>query len=222
MLVDINIRLRITTLIYNLLLLLIIKAKKMFNRKKNEKESEITQEDIYYLLSLIAEKNGIDFSENVEEETTEEVEENAIVDTDKFFEEEKKEGDHDESIIENEDVDKNHLEDEIVAIALKPDESFKGGKEEKDATLRKLLTKGLYSPSTASEKDNSCKKNEEEDKEEEEEQRETGEEELKKDVEKRPVFNSIMQSLKKPIKNDVYLTRNERIANNNKKYSINK
>ncbi len=199
----------------------------MFGKKQNE-TSSATMDDVFYLLSLIAEKEGIDFGdEEIKEETAteEKVEENAVVDTEKFFKEEKEEGDHNESIKENEDgVDKNHLEDEIVAIALKPETEFKGGKEEKDATIRKLLTKGLYSPSTRSEKDNSCKTNEAEDKKDEDKQedkqRATGEDKLKEDMEKRPIFNSIMQSLHKPVKNSI-LTRREMIAEANKKYSLN-
>jgi len=192
-------------------------------RKKNEEE-KINLEDVFYLVSLIAEKAGIDFDEENEDEveTKEKIEKNAIVDTDKFFKEELKEGDHNESIKENEGVDKNHIEEEIIAIALKPDDNFMGGKEEKDATLRKLITKGFYSPSTRSEKDNACDEKENEDKEEEEiKQRATGDDELKKDIEKRPIFNSIMGSIRQPVKQG-YLTRNERIAQNNKKYSINK
>lgn len=200
----------------------------MFGKKKENEAPEPTISDVFYLVSLIAEKAGVDLddSEEVKEETatTDKVEENAIVDTDKFFKEELEEGDHDDSIKENEDgIDKNHLEDEIVAIALRPEAEFKGGKEEKDAAIRKLLTKGLYSPSTRSEKDNSCKKNEVEDKKEEEKQEDkqkaTGEDKLEKDTEKRPIFNSIMQSFRKPVKNSI-LTRREMIAESNKKYSL--
>lgn len=86
------------------------------------------------------------------------------IDLNEFFDQEEKEAAHEgtESItdVDNEDVDKNHLEDQIIAIALKPDDNFDGGKEEKDATLRKLITKGFYNPSTESKSDNEDKRKE--------------------------------------------------------------
>lgn len=194
----------------------------MFGKKQNE-TSSATMDDVFYLLSLIAEKEGIDFGDDeIKEETTteEKVEENAVVDTDKFFKEELEEGDHDDSIKENEDhTDKRKLIDEIGGI-------LKGKVD--DELWRTIIGKAekiAYEGSETSSKDNSCKKNEvEEDKKDEEKQedkqKETGDDELKKDAEKRPIFNSIIQSLRQPVKNS-YLTRNERIAEANKKYSLN-
>lgn len=194
----------------------------MFGKKQNE-TSSATMDDVFYLLSLIAEKEGIDFGDDeIKEETTteEKVEENAVVDTDKFFKEELEEGDHDDSIKENEDhTDKRKLIDEIGGI-------LKGKVD--DELWRTIIGKAekiAYEGSETSSKDNSCKKNEvEEDKKDEEKQedkqKETGDDELKKDAEKRPIFNSIIQSLRQPVKSS-YLTRNERIAEANKKYSLN-
>lgn len=186
----------------------------MFGKKQNE-TSSATMDDVFYLLSLIAEKNGIDFgNDEIKEETTteEKVEENAVVDTDKFFKEELEEGDHDDSIKENEDhTDKRKLIDEIGGI-------LKGKVD--DELWRTIMGKAekiAYEGSETSSKDNSCR-NEVED--EEDKQRATGDDELKKDVEKRPIFNSIIQSLRQPVKSS-YLTRNERIAEANKKYSLN-
>lgn len=197
----------------------------MFGKKKENEASEPTISDLFYLVSLIAEKAGIDLGsgEEVEEETatTDKVEENAVVDTEKFFEEERQEGDHDDSIKENEDhTDKRKLIDEIGGI-------LKGKVD--DELWRTIIGKAekiAYEGSETSSKDNSCK-NEVEDKEDkskekkqEDKQKETGDDELKKDAEKRPIFNSIMQSLRQPVKSS-YLTRNERIAEANKKYSLN-
>ena len=194
----------------------------MFGKKQNE-TSSATMDDVFYLLSLIAEKEGIDFGDDeIKEETTteEKVEENAVVDTDKFFKEELEEGDHDDSIKENEDhTDKRKLIDEIGGI-------LKGKvDDELWQTIIGKAEKIAYEGSETSSKDNSCKKNEvEEDKKDEEKQedkqKETGDDELKKDAEKRPIFNSIIQSLRQPVKSS-YLTRNERIAEANKKYSLN-
>lgn len=195
----------------------------MFGKKKENEAPEPTIADVFYLLSLLVEKEGIDLGggEEVEEETTttDKVEENAVVDTEKFFEEEKEEGDHDDSIKENEDhTDKRKLIDEIGGI-------LKGKVD--DELWRTIIGKAekiAYEGSETSNKDNSCKKNEVEDKNDEEKQegkqKATGEDELKKDAEKRPIFNSIMQSLHKPVKNSI-LTRRERIAEANKKYSLN-
>lgn len=195
----------------------------MFGKKQNE-TSSATMDDVFYLLSLIAEKEGIDFGDDeIKEETTteEKVEENAVVDTDKFFKEELEEGDHDDSIKENEDhTDKRKLIDEIGGI-------LKGKvDEELWRTIIEKAEKIAYEGSETSSKDNSCK-NEVEDKEDkskekkqEDKQKETGDDELKKDAEKRPIFNSIIRSLRQPVKSS-YLTRNERIAEANKKYSLN-
>lgn len=197
----------------------------MFGKKKENEAPTATMDDVFYLLSLIAEKEGIDLGggeETVEEETKTEdkVEENAVVDTEKFFKEEKQEGDHDDSIKENEDhTDKRKLIDEIGGI-------LKGKvDDELWQTIIGKAEKIAYEGSETSSKDNSCKKNEvEEDKKDEEKQedkqKETGDDELKKDAEKRPIFNSIIQSLRQPVKSS-YLTRNERIAEANKKYSLN-
>ena len=194
----------------------------MFGKKQNE-TSSATMDDVFYLLSLIAEKEGIDLGggeETVEEETKTEdkVEENAVVDTEKFFKEEKQEGDHDDSIKENEDhTDKRKLIDEIGGI-------LKGKVD--DELWRTIIGKAekiAYEGSETSSKNNSCKKNEAEDKKDEgkqeDKQKATGEDNLKKDAEKRPIFNSIMDSLHKPVKNSI-LTRREMIAEANKKYSI--
>ena len=196
----------------------------MFGKKKENETPTPEMEDVFYLLSLIAEKVGVDLGsgEEVKEETTttDKVEENAVVDTDKFFKEELEEGDHDDSIKENEDhTDKRKLIDEIGGI-------LKGKvDDELWQTIIGKAEKIAYEGSETSSKDNSCKKNEvEEDKKDEEKQEDkqkaTGDDELKKDAEKRPIFNSIMQSLRQPVKNS-YLTRNERIAEANKKYSLN-
>lgn len=196
----------------------------MFGKKKENEAPTPEMEDVFYLLSLIAEKVGVDLGsgEEVKEETTttDKVEENAVVDTDKFFKEELEEGDHDDSIKENEDhTDKRKLIDEIGGI-------LKGKvDDELWQTIIGKAEKIAYEGSETSSKDNSCKKNEvEEDKKDEEKQEDkqkaTGDDELKKDAEKRPIFNSIMQSLRQPVKNS-YLTRNERIAEANKKYSLN-
>lgn len=110
----------------------------MFNRKKNETpESGVTLDDVFYLLSLVAEKAGVDLSDGEEP-----AEENAIVDTEKFFEEEKQEGDHDDSIKENEDVDKRKVIDEIGGI-LKDKVS-----EETWRTIIGLVEKDAYNPSS--------------------------------------------------------------------------
>lgn len=202
----------------------------MFGKKKENEASEPTIADVFYLLSLLVEKEGIDFGgdgETVDEETKteEKVEENAVVDTDKFFKEELEEGDHDDSIKENEDhTDKRKLIDEIGGI-------LKGKVD--DELWRTIIGKAekiAYEGSETSSKDNSCR-NEVEDKDDdkskktdtekqEDKQKSTGDNELKKDAEKRPIFNSIIQSLRQPVKNS-YLTRNERIAEANKKYSLN-
>lgn len=195
----------------------------MFGKKKENEAQTATMDDVFYLLSLIAEKEGIDLGggeETVEEETKTEdkVEENAVVDTEKFFKEEKQEGDHDDSIKENEDhTDKRKLIDEIGGI-------LKGKVD--DELWRTIIGKAekiAYEGSETSSKNNSCKKNEAEDKKDEgkqeEKQKATGEDNLKKDAEKRPIFNSIMDSLHKPVKNSI-LTRREMIAEANKKYSI--
>ncbi len=199
----------------------------MFGKKKENEAPEPTIADVFYLLSLLVEKEGIDLGggQEVEEETTttDKVEENAVVDTEKFFEEEKEEGDHDDSIKENEDhTDKRKLIDEIGGI-------LKGKVD--DELWRTIIGKAekiAYEGSETSSKNNSCKKNEvEEDKEgkkdekkQEDKQKATGEDELKEDAEKRPIFNSIMNSLHKPVKNSI-LTRREMIAETNKKYSLN-
>lgn len=195
----------------------------MFGKKKENEAPTATMDDVFYLLSLIAEKEGIDLGggeETVEEETKTEdkVEENAVVDTEKFFREEKQEGDHDDSIKENEDhTDKRKLIDEVGGI-------LKGKVSEEDwRTIIGKIEKVAYEGSETSSKNNSCKTNEAEDKKDEgkqeDKQKATGEDNLKKDVEKRPIFNSIMDSLHKPVKNSI-LTRREMIAEANKKYSI--
>ncbi len=195
----------------------------MFGKKKENEAPEPTIADVFYLLSLLVEKEGIDLggSEEVKEETTttDKVEENAVVDTEKFFKEEKQEGDHDDSIKENEDhTDKRKLIDEVGGI-------LKGKVSEEDwRTIIGKIEKVAYEGSETSSKNNSCKKNEaEEDKKDEgkqeDKQKATGEDNLKKDAEKRPIFNSIMDSLHKPVKNSI-LTRREMIAEANKKYLI--
>ena len=74
----------------------------MFNRKKNETPAEetsnVTLDDVFYLLSLVAEKAGVDLEANEAEKDTEE---NEVVDVEKFFEEEKQEGNHDEKTTKN-------------------------------------------------------------------------------------------------------------------------
>lgn len=180
----------------------------MFNKKKNEApESGVTLDDIFYLLSLVAEKAGVDLSD--EEEP---VEENAIVDTEKFFEEEKQEGDHDDSIKEN--VDKRQIIDEIGGI-LKDKVN-----EETWRTIIGLVEKDAYNPSSdGDEKVNGCKKNEAEDKEIIKKQRKDSLDDIEEETEKKPILNTIKNSImgfEKP----AILTKKERIAEANKKYSL--
>ena len=185
-------------------------------RKKNDIE-ETNNDDVLYMLSLIAEKLGVsmDTDEDVEIEDKEEVkEENAVVDTEKFFAEEKAEGDHDDSIKENEDVDKRQIIDEIGGI-LKDKVN-----EETWRTIIGLVEKDAYNPSSdGDEKVNGCKKNEAEDKEIIKKQRKDSLDNIEEDTEKKPILNTIKNSLNN-FSAPVLLSRRERIAEANKKYSL--
>lgn len=79
------------------------------------------------------------------------------IDLDRFFEEEKNDEDdvHADSITENED--KREIIREIMAVAGKSDEDFKGGEDEKVREVAKLAEKLAYNPSERSESDNACK-----------------------------------------------------------------
>ena len=195
----------------------------MFNRKKNEAPAEETSnvnlEDIFYLLSLVAEKAGVNLEAD---EAEKDIEENEVVDVEKFFEEEKQEGNHDESIkedknkelIENEDVDKRKVIDEIGGI-LKDKVS-----EETWRTIIGLVEKDAYNPSSdGDEKVNGCKKNEAEDKEIIKKQRKDSLDNIEEDTEKKPILNTIKNSLNN-FSAPVLLSRRERIAEANKKYSL--
>ncbi len=174
----------------------------MFGKKKNEAPEEIgaTMDDIFKLLAIIAEKLNVDFGEGEEE--------NAIVDTNKFFKEELEEGDHDDSIIENDEgVDKRKIIDEIGGI-LKGKVS-----EEIWRTIIGLVEKDAYNPSTRSEKDNKCNNIVEE-------QREDGEEKLEEKTEQKPILNTLKNSIRNSISAPVIYTKSQRYAETNKKYSL--
>lgn len=174
----------------------------MFGRKKNNIE-EVNNRDIMYLLFKIADNLGIELDTAQKDE-----EENAIVDTDKFFKEELEEGDHDDSIIENDEgVDKRKIIDEIGGI-LKGKVS-----EEIWRTIIGLVEKDAYNPSTRSEKDNKCNNVVEE-------QREDGEKCLEEKTEQKPILNTLKNSIRNNIKTPVIYTKAQRYAETNKKYSL--
>lgn len=78
------------------------------------------------------------------------------IDLDRFFDEEKNDEDgvHADSISENED--KREIIREIMAVAGKSDDDFKGGEDEKVREVAKLAEKLAYNPSERSESDNAC------------------------------------------------------------------
>lgn len=180
----------------------------MFGKKKCNEAVNISLEDILYLQLMIADKLGID-TDGIEK--AEEIEENAVVDTEKFFEEEKAEGDHDDSIKNEEHTDKRKLIDEIGGM-------LKGKVDEE--VWRTIIGKAEELAYTGSE-DNE-KVNEIEDKEEiEEEQKETGLKELEKKENsiKKPVME-ITKSLISNSINNSYKSRDERIAETNKRFYL--
>lgn len=83
------------------------------------------------------------------------------VDLDKFLEEEVAEGEHEESITENNsDVDKRDIIRQIMAISAKSSEDFAGGEEEREEAIAKLAEKLAYNKSDAETADNTFSENE--------------------------------------------------------------
>lgn len=84
------------------------------------------------------------------------------VDLARFLAEEQKEGEHDDSISDN--LDRREIIREIMAIAAKPAEEFKGGEEERERTIAGLAEKLAYEDD-GKETDNekkTCSENEDE------------------------------------------------------------
>lgn len=85
------------------------------------------------------------------------------VDLARFLAEEQKEGEHDDSISDNA-LDRREIIREIMAIAAKPAEEFKGGEEERERTIAGLAEKLAYEDD-GKETDNeekTCSENEDE------------------------------------------------------------
>lgn len=124
------------------------------------------------------------------------------------FAEEEKEAE----TVENEEVDKREDIDDVGGFL-----KSKGLNDEDIRYVMKLMEQASYNKSEAGTKDNSI----------EEEQQEAGEDELKKDIVKddekvnaikRPILNAIMNSQNQ--EQPAFLSRHERIAEANKKYSL--
>lgn len=177
--------------------------------KKNEApqmEAKVSLDDIFYALSLIMDKMGINNNQKLENEEKVEPEEKKVEETKK---------EEIEDTEENESVDKRQLIDEVGGI-------LKGKVD--DETIRLVMKKmeeASYNGSEDDQKVNACKNSTEE------EQKETSEKELEKDLEKkeekensiRPVFNAIKNSIKENSLSN-FETYRERIERCDKKYSL--
>ena len=168
----------------------------MFGKRKNE-EAKVNMEDIFYLVSLIADKLGVALDE--EEQPEEEVEETVKEET--------------EETIDNEDVDKREDIDDVGGFL-----KSKGLSNEDIRHVMKLMEEASYNDSLNG-RDNACKNEVEEKEEEKKEIKETGLDNLEKKEElKRPILTAIKKNSVEV--KTMNLTRAERIEASNKKYSI--
>lgn len=166
----------------------------MFGKRKNE-ETKVNMEDLFYLVSLIADKLGVALDE--EEQPIEEEEETV----------EEKE----EETVDNEDVDKREDIDDVGGFL-----KSKGLSNEDIRYVMKLMEETSYNDSLNG-RDNACK-NEVEEKEEEKEIKKTGLDNLEKKEElRRPVLNAIK---KKSVNISSFKTARQRIAESNAEFYI--
>ena len=167
----------------------------MFGKRKNE-ETKVNMEDLFYLVSLIADKLGVALDE--EEQPIEEEEEETV---------EEKE----EETVDNEDVDKREDIDDVGGFL-----KSKGLSNEDIRYVMKLMEETSYNDDENG-RDNACK-NEVEEKEEEKEIKKTGLDNLEKKEElKRPVLNAIK---KNSVNISSFKTARQRIAESNTEFYI--